>query len=64
MHFVDTFYTSNSMPDGVLIHDEAMISKVYDDPVFPSIQHFKGWLPPAPEQNKDRTLMKSQITLS
>lgn len=35
--FVDTFYSANSIPDGVLIHDEHMISKVYDDPIFPSI---------------------------
>jgi hypothetical protein len=49
VQFVDTFYTANSIPDGILIHDEQMISKVYDDPIFPSIQHFRGFLPPAPE---------------
>jgi len=36
------------MPDGVLIHDDNMISKVYDCQIFPSIQHFKGFLPPVP----------------
>jgi hypothetical protein len=43
--YINVFSVSNSMINGVLVHNEKTLSQVYDDKRMPSIKYFRDFLP-------------------
>lgn len=42
--FIETFFVSNAILNGILIHNETDFTQIYDDPVLPGIKHVTNYL--------------------
>jgi len=64
LSFIEAFQINKSVNDGVLIHNEFLLSKIYDDEKMPSIQHFENYLPQTPPGQENRVLSTSSIMIN
>ena len=60
-NYISTFFVSNCIVDGVIVHDANTMSRIYEDKMMPGIKYFNDYLPESIKGKKNMNLMTNNI---
>lgn len=59
--FINNFLVTKDISDGMIIHNENEVSKIYEEGEMPSLQHMSNFLPSPDPGKENRILMTSNL---